>query len=414
MEVEKNRSNKIMKVSIISFCALLSIYFIFFINTMSVSAKTVKEKKITPEVYTLTLQEKGGVKELINGADIGLKYSSETPKVITYDDELLKACISKLSCLDSNKIFKSQNASFIYQDNGYLISREVYGNEINKTILYEYVVKAIQNGDTELNLEAINCYESPKFVTSSSEVAYAKENLNKYVSAKITYTFAGLTQYLDGSVIKNWIGVDGNFQVTIDEAKVRAYVDTLASKYSSSLGTDIKVSGGYDGNNHSWIIDSSEETKALIENIKNGQTITKSPIYAQTSAASYFSNVGDTYVEIDMDKQHLWYYKDGYLVVEGDVVTGNVSDGCSTPAGIYHLRSKEKDSVLRGPGYECPVSFWMPFVNQIGLHDASWRAEFGGEIYKTDGSHGCVNAPYYVAKAVYDNINPGDAIICHY
>ena len=105
----------------------------------------------------------------------------------------------------------------------------------------------------------------------------------------------------------------------------------MASTYNTSLGTNIKVSGGYDGNNHSWIIDSSEETKALIENIKNGQTITKNPIYAQTSAASYFSNVGSTYVEIDMTKQHLWYYKDGYLVVEGDVVTGNVSNGCSTP-----------------------------------------------------------------------------------
>jgi lipoprotein-anchoring transpeptidase ErfK/SrfK len=413
MEGEKNRSNKIMKGTMISFCTLLIIYFIFFINTISVSAKTVNEKEITPEVYTLTLQEKGGVKELINGVDIGLKYSSETSKVITYDDGLLKACISKLSCLDSSKILKSQNANFIYEDNGYVISREVYGNEINKAILYEHVVKAIQDGDTELNLESINCYEVPKFVTSSSEVAYAKETLNKYVSAKITYTFAGLTQYLDGSVIKNWIGVDGNFQVTINESKVRSYVDNLANIYNESLGTSIKVSGGYDGNNHSWIIDSSEETKALIENIKNGQTITKNPIYAQTAAASYFSNVGDTYVEIDMAKQHLWYYKDGYLVVEGDVVTGNVSSGCSTPTGVYHLRSKEKDSVLRGPGYECPVSFWMPFVNQIGLHDASWRSEFGGEIYKTDGSHGCVNAPYYVAKTVYDNINSGDTIICH-
>ena len=413
MEEEKNRSNKIMKGFIISFCTLLSIYFIFFINIMSVSAKTVKEKEIIPEVYILTLQEKGGAEEYINGVDIGLKYSSETPKVITYDDGLLKACISKLSCLDSSKIIKSQNANFIYQDNGYVISREVYGNEINKAILYENVSKAIQNGDTELNLESINCYENPKFVASSSEVTYAKETLNKYVSAKITYTFAGLTQYIDGSVIKNWIGVDGNFQVVIDEAKVKSYVDALGSNYNSSLGTSIKVNGGYDGNNHSWIIDSDQETKALIENIKNGQTITKSPVYAQTSSASYFSNVGSTFVEIDMAKQHLWYYKDGYLVVDGDVVTGNVSNGCSTPEGVYHFRSKEKDSVLRGPGYECPVSFWMPFVNEIGLHDASWRSEFGGEIYKTDGSHGCVNAPYYVAKTVFDNINSGDIIICH-
>jgi len=233
------------------------------------------------------------------------------------------------------------------------------------------------------------------------------------VSSRISYNFAGLTQYVDGSIIKNWIWVDGNFQVVLDETKVRNYVDALASTYTSSLGKGITVSGGYDGNNHGWVIDSAEETKALIENIKNGQTITKHPMYTQTSVASYFSNVGNTYVEIDMAKQHLWYYKDGYLVVEGDVVTGNLSNGCGTPEGVYKLRSKEKDSILRGEGYESPVSFWMPFVNQIGLHDASWRSEFGGEIYKTDGSHGCVNAPYDVAKTVYDNINSGDYIICY-
>ena len=125
-----------MKGIIISFCTLLVIYFIFFINSISVSAKTVR-KEISPEVYTLTLQERGGVKEKINGSDIGLKYSSETPRVVTYDERLLKECINKLSCFDSSKIIKSQNAKLIYENNGYVISREVYGNKINKDILYE-------------------------------------------------------------------------------------------------------------------------------------------------------------------------------------------------------------------------------------------------------------------------------------
>ncbi|BCZ45078.1 hypothetical protein psyc5s11_11450 [Clostridium gelidum] len=408
---EKISSNKIMRGIIISFCTLLVIMFVSVSNSISVSAKT--EKEITPEVYTLTLEELGGVKEKISGSDIGVKYNSETPRVITYDDGLLQKRINKLSCLDSSKIFKSQNATLFYQNNGYVISREVYGNEINKNVLYEQVVKAIKSGDTTINLESTNCYEKPKFTATSSEVASAKDTLNKYVSSKITYSFAGLTQYVDSSVIKNWLGVDGNSQVTIDAGKVKNYVDTLASAYTSSLGISIKVNGGYEGNNHSWIIDSTEETKSLIENIRNGQAITKQPIYAQTSVASYFSNVGETFVEIDMAKQHLWYYKNGYLVVEGDIVTGNVSAGHSTPEGVYHFYGKQKDSVLKGEDYEAPVSFWMPFVNQIGLHDASWRSTFGGEIYKTDGSHGCVNAPYYVAKAVYENINIGDSIICY-
>lgn len=412
MEEEKNRSNKIMKGITTSLCTLLTIYFIFFVNIISVSAKTVGGET-SAETYTLTLQERGGIQEKINGRDIGLKYNSETAKVVSYDESLLRESLNKLSCLDSSKIMESRNASIVYGDNNYTISREVYGNKINKDILYEHVVKAIQNGDATINLEEINCYQDPKVFADSSEVIYARDTLNKYVSSKITYSIAGLTQVLDGSIIKDWLSVDSNFQVTLDEAKVRNYVDNLASTYTDSLGTNIKVSGGYDGNNHGWIVDTNEETKALIDNIKNGQSINKAPIYSQTSVASYFSNVGDTYVEIDMSKQHLWYYKDGYLVIEGDVVTGNVSAGNATPPGVYSLYYKQKDTVLTGPGYAAPVNFWMPFNRGIGLHDAGWRVEFGGEIYKTGGSHGCVNLPYDVAKAIYDNISSGDTVICY-
>jgi lipoprotein-anchoring transpeptidase ErfK/SrfK len=403
-----------IKKGIITYCGVMLVMsFIFLINIVSVSAKTVEKKEISPEAYTLTLHERDGIDEKIKGVDIDLKYSLETPKVFTYNDVLLKESINKLTCFDSSKVIESRDANLTYEKNSYVISKEVYGNKVNKDVLYQNVIKAIQSGETTINLQSINCYESPRFVEKSPSVYYAKESLNKYLASNITYNYAGLTQVLDSSIIKDWIGIDGNFQATINETKVRNYVDNLESNYNKALGTSIPVSGGDYGNNHSWIIDSSEETKALINNIKSGQTITKHPIYSQTAAASFFSNIGDTFVEIDMTKQHLWFYKDGYLVVEGDVVTGNVSNGNTTPTGIYKIYYKQKDTILKGEGYESPVSFWMPFNNGIGIHDASWRSEFGGEIYKNDGSHGCINSPYYVAKTVYDNINSGDTIICH-
>lgn len=391
------------------FVFIVGMYFIFSINTESASAKTID----SADDYTLILEERGGIEEKINGFDIDLKHNKENPEIVLYNEELLKQSINKLSCFDINKIIQSQDAKIKYINNSYVIINEIYGNRINKDILYSNVAKAILNGETTLNLEATNCYEDPKYLASSQSVINAKDTLNKYVASKITYNFAGLIQTLDGSTIKDWIYVDGNFQVVIDEVKVRNYVDELANRYTTSLGKTIKVGGGYDGNNHGWIIDSIAETNLLIENIKSGQAITKHPIYAQTPVSNYFTNIGDTYLEIDMKKQHLWYYKNGYLVVEGDVVTGNVSNGCSTPTGIYNLYYKQRDTVLRGPGYTSPVTFWMPFNGGIGLHDASWRSEFGGEIYKTDGSHGCVNAPYYVAKAVYDNINSKCTVICY-
>ena len=95
----------------------------------------------------------------------------------------------------------------------------------------------------------------------------------------------------------------------------------------------------------------------------------------------------------------------------GNIVTGNVSSGHTTPSGIYSLKYKQRDAVLRGQGYASPVTFWMPFNGGIGMHDAGWRSEFGGNIYKTNGSHGCINSPYALAKSIFDNIEEG-SLVC--
>lgn len=115
-----------------------------------------------------------------------------------------------------------------------------------------------------------------------------------------------------------------------------------------------------------------------------------------------------------MSKQHLWLYKNKTLLAEGDIVTGNMSKNYSTPAGTYRLTYKQKDATLKGTDYETPVSYWMPFNGNIGLHDATWRKTFGGSIYQKDGSHGCVNAPYNLAETVFNNIEAGTPVVCYY
>ena len=86
----------------------------------------------------------------------------------------------------------------------------------------------------------------------------------------------------------------------------------------------------------------------------------------------------------------MWCYKDGVVVVDTPVVTGNVSKGYDTPSGsVWAIDAKKHDAVLKGEGYTQPVTYWMPFNGNVGIHDAdTWRSEYGGEIYKTSGSHG--------------------------
>ena len=84
---------------------------------------------------------------------------------------------------------------------------------------------------------------------------------------------------------------------------------------------------------------------------------------------------------------------------------------------MYAIAAKASPAVLRGGegagAYETPVNFWMPFNGGQGLHDATWRYYFGGNIYKTHGSHGCVNLPYDAAKTIYENCKKGMAVIVY-
>lgn len=413
MAYEIYGGNKTIKGFIIFICTLFILSFTFIGNTNLALAKTVDETDF--ENYTLELQQRGGYKETLSGSDFNLTFDSDSETVI-FNDALLRQYVDKLSCVNPTPLIKAQNARFEYRDNGYVIVKEIQGNEIVKDYLYEKIVHAIKNGETTLNLEKEGCYILPILTVDSESMKSTQALLNKYVSARISYNFAGKTQYVDGSVIKDWISVDGNNAVKINESRVKGFVDYMAYIYSTELGKTIAVSGGNEGNNNSWSIDSAVETQALINHIKNGEVLSKHPAYKQNASGSYFKNLGNTFVEVDITKQHIWYYKNGYIVTQGDIVTGNLAvAGCATPTGVYSLNFKQKDTKLIGEDYESPVSFWMPFIaNSIGLHDASWRWEFGGEIYKTNGSHGCINLPYNVAQSIYNNISPGTKIIVHY
>ena len=123
-------------------------------------------------------------------------------------------------------------------------------------------------------------------------------------------------------------------------------------------------------------------------------------------------------IEVSIGEQRVYVYNGAVPVVETPCVTGKVSAGTITPTGDYALQAKIPEKTLKGQNvdgsdYESFVHYWMPFNYGYGLHDATWRKSFGGEIYKTGGSHGCVNLPLDQAKAVWDNSYIGMPVHVH-
>jgi lipoprotein-anchoring transpeptidase ErfK/SrfK len=460
MEKKQMKPNKIVLGSIIGVGVLFALYLgmsIFFmnhfyfgtiINNVNAAGKTVAEveDKVLSQTndYTLELEGRGDIKEEIKGSDIGIKFipdqkiqelkdsqngfgwigsifkksTSEAEITVDYDEGLLIKSFDNLSYFNNANIVNPENAKLKYSDNGYEIVEAVDGNKVIKDTLYDSVVKAIHNGETKIVLDSINSYESPKYTSSSEEIISAKEKLDKYIKTTITYNFGSSKEVINGNIIKDFVNINNITEVDLDPIKVRQYVDKVAGKYntykntrnfSTSTGKTVQVSGG----NYGWILDKTQMVEDIIANIKDGQTISKELIFAQTAESNDNNDIGNTYLEINLTKQHIWLYKNGTLVIESDVVTGNESLNCSTPAGTYRLNYKEANATLKGEDYSTPVAYWMPFNNNIGVHDATWRDEFGGEIYKTNGSHGCVNAPYETAKTVFENVQAGMPVVCY-
>ena len=425
-------------------------YFGTYINGINVSCKTIEEASTELEKqsynYILKLKERNGIIEYIEGSKINLKYDGSNniesfkneqnsflwikfifkknlynlTNIYSYEKPLLDAEFNKLSCFQGENIIEPVDATlqYDYNSNEYIIVDEVYGNKVNKDYLYAYVLSSIAIGSEEIDLEEINAYECPDFISTSEKVLEAQSQLNKFVSAKIYYDFENEIETVDGSLINQWLAVDQSMNVVFNENKIKEYLKSLSVKYDTygktrsfktTTGKTVEVVGG----NYGWKINRSKELNELLQAIKNGETVRKEPSYIQKALGTRENDIGNTYVEINLTNQCLWFYKDGKIIVQGDVVTGNISKGNATPQGTYMLNYKQKGATLKGAGYSSEVKYWMPFNCNIGIHDASWRGTFGGTIYKTDGSHGCVNAPTYLAKKIFENIEPGTPIVCY-
>ncbi len=241
----------------------------------------------------------------------------------------------------------------------------------------------------------------------------------KYASMTITIPYGDETETIDSDKIAEWVSIDDKTgSVTINEGAVKEYVSAWAKKHDTMgqsrkintySGREITVKGG----NYGWWTNKGDTIKELVAMLKEGEGGTFNPVYYSQAMKYGNDDIGDSYVEVDLDAQQVYVYKNGSVVCKSDCVSGKVSNGNMTPNGTYAITYKERNSKLVGEGYTSEVSYWMPFNGNIGLHDASWRDEFGGELYLNGGSHGCVNLPPSKAAEIYGIVEKGEAVIVH-
>ena len=124
---------------------------------------------------------------------------------------------------------------------------------------------------------------------------------------------------------------------------------------------------------------------------------------------------GLDYIDVNIENQHVILFENARKVMESDCVSGLPTAERRTHKGVFKIDYKQRNRILRGSQrlYASFVNYWMPFDGGIGLHDATWRGSFGGNIYKYSGSHGCVNLPLSFAKKLYARVYAGETVWVH-
>lgn len=338
---------------------------------------------------------------------------------LKYDEDALDSKISNLNSVKNGNV-ESVDAQVVYspEEDKYKIQDEVFGNIVKRDDLKKSVLNHFSEKDGKLSLKDENLYYTPNITADSDVLKHELKSSEEIHKRKLTIDLGDLKEELTGQKLISLYSKSENGDLVLDDAKVLEYAKSLSSAYdtyktsrifnATEIGP-VKVDGGIYG----WLTNVEKTKDALINAINTGAESVQ-PVYRQTALARAGGDIGKTYIEVDLARQTLWYYKDGNLKLTTPIVTGNPRKGNATPTGTDRIWSREKDRYLTGETYRSKVNYWMPINwKGIGLHDATWRSNFGGNLYLSSGSHGCINIPPSVMPGLFAETFNGMPVVVY-
>ena len=425
-----------------------------FINSIDCSEKTVAEVEelFAQEAkdYTLTITDVLSQTDVITASDINLEadydvsfqslmdgqdvsnWRKAEQNPVNYEagsawsfDEVLLSKRIEASPLFQN-MTTSKDAEILYNETTrmYELQPEVIGTKIDLKQVEQLAIEAVKSVQHDLVLADSGLYSD--VMKADDAMAATVNALNAHCKGTVDFLFdPEPKESMPTSVVKEALVLDASNNVTINTEPISAWIDELAAKYntygtarefeSTSSGTVTLADDGTYG----WKMNKEETLKVAVEALETGVPYEGGCIWDQKAASHKIgADWGNEYVEIDLNVQEVYFYRDGSCLWSSNCVSGNPAKNNRTITGVYSIQSKERNRTLRGPqadngtyAYTSFVSYWMPFCGGYGLHDASWRSSFGGSIYKRSGSHGCVNLPTWEAPELYDLISVGTPVI---
>lgn len=354
------------------------------------------------------------------------------PKV-TYDQEALDQIIE--DNISKRNLPLVRGVTLQATEDGFLLN-DTKKNVLDESKLAELIKNALEEGKNSINPAFEDCFYDIPYSKDEEELLAFYESVNTYQSRQAVYHFgeeeeklgAGelaktLVCYPDFLLPKKELPADYRERyfdkegvLLRDEDAIKEVLEDCFSSYNTYRnhvftthdGRVLTIKGGTYGNQINMKKERDEFAKFLSSDVifydRTAEYTREVPIKGK-------NDIGDTYIEVDIGQQKMFYYKEGELYLQTDVVTGK---NHATREEVCYVYAKQKNRVLRGPGYASPVKFWMPVSGGIGIHDSSWRKEYGGDIYLKNGSHGCINTPLDIVEKMYEVVEVGTPCILYY
>lgn len=325
--------------------------------------------------------------------------------------------------LERGIVTETQDAYVDLEDPNFSIVKEVYGSKPDTDKFLQDILTCIELGERVFKYEEKNYVAIPKVKSDDPQLLAYQKFCREYLNQKITYDLGEDSFTIPREDLLSLFKEDLSGKAS--KKKAAKYVKGIAKRYDnvgrkrkfkSLTGKTITIDNGTYG----WSVDQEGEAEQLVKDINSHEDVSREPVWATRGYGSYSLNIGDTYIDVDINKQKLIYFENGSKKFSTDVVTGCRNNGTTTPTGLYSILNKDTNVTLKGRNangskYSSFVNYWMAFLgSSYGIHDASWRTSFGGDIWITNGSHGCINVPPSKMAKLYKMVDWGTPVIVHY
>lgn len=316
---------------------------------------------------------------------------------LSFDENILQNLLSE-------KKIRNVDANIVFENNTWQLVPERIGLQFDEVEVSKRIMQAIEDRETEvdcIDLQILPEVVATDLVDDFDKVAWLNDWQFTYQDGSGIYGYE-LSEFVD------------NYRLKLPENYIEDFVSELHSRFDTT--TDSYTFTTPDGETSKTVpyktfgltLKDSDEVEAINEALDSKHSVTM-----RIPSMSGYEDIGADKILISIDDQHIWVYFDGELWNESDVVTGrqNVHD---TPTGVFYITECINGKYLRGADYKTWVNKWMRLTNSgIGLHDATWRSSFGGNIYTYNGSHGCINLPKKFAYDLYEHAYVGLPVIIY-